>query len=84
MYTGGQQGSILGPLLFLIHFNAVHSPPRHCKIITYADDTSSNFDEIQDNLTSDLNNLSNWFHDNELIINLKKGKTEARMFGTGN
>ena len=28
-----------GPLLFLIFFNDVHSPLRHCTIITYNDDT---------------------------------------------
>ena len=88
VYTAFLQGSILGPLLFLIHFNDVHSPLRYCKIITYADDififkSSSDLDVIQNNLTQDLNNLACWFRDNELIINLKKGKTEVMLFGTG-
>ena len=78
----------LGPLLFLIFFNDVHSPLRHCKILTYADDTviftsSNDIDAIQDSLSQDLDNLSNWFLDNELIFNLKKGKPEVMLFGTG-
>ena len=77
----------MGPLLFLIFFNDVHSPLRHCKIITYADDTviftsSNNFDAIQDHLSQDLGCLSKWFRDNELLFNLKKGKTEVMLFGT--
>ena len=46
--------------------------------------TSSNdIDAIQDSLSQDLDNLSNWFRDNELIFNLKKGKSEVMLFGTG-
>ena len=37
---------------------------------------------IQRNLSEDLNNLCHWFEENELIINLKKGKTETILFGT--
>ena len=85
--TGVPQGSILRPLLFLIFFNDVHSPLHHCKILTYADDTviftsSNDIDVIQDSLSQDLDNLSNWFCDNELIFNLKKGKSEVMLFGT--
>ena len=37
---------------------------------------------IQRNLSEDINNLCHWFEENELIINLKKGKIETILFGT--
>ena len=39
VFTGVPQGSILGQLLFLIHFNEVHKRLSYSKIIIYADDT---------------------------------------------
>ena len=33
-------------------------------------------------MSDDIGRLSNWFHDNELVLNLKQGKTEAMVFGT--
>ena len=44
--------------------------------------SSNNFDVIERNLNDDINNLATWFRKNELIINLKKGKTETMIFGT--
>ena len=45
--------------------------------------TAKHISVIQDNLNKDIDNLLNWVRDNELVINLKKGKTECMLFGTG-
>ena len=87
VYCGVPQGSILGPLLFLLHFNDAEKQLENCSIITYADDTviyfhDKNIDKIADVLTKDFERLSNWLEKNELSLNLKKGKTELMVFGT--
>ena len=87
IFSGVPQESILGPLLFTIHFNDVHTPLQSTSIITYADDTviftaAKDLECIQRHLSEDCHNLSSWFHDNDLVLNLKKGKTECMIFGT--
>ena len=54
----------------------------------YADDTVLHYAHkevsiIEEELTEDLSRLSEWFEQNELIVNLKKGTTECMLFGTG-
>ena len=44
--------------------------------------SAENIATIQRNLSEDINNLCHWLEENELIINLKKGKTETILFGT--
>ena len=87
VYTGAPQGSIIGPLLILIHFNDAHRSLKYTKIVSYADDTviftsNSELSIIESHLNQDIKRLATWFCNNELIISLKKGKTEAMIFGT--
>ena len=74
-------------MLFLLIFNDMTDVIRHSKVIKFADDTvlqvaGKDVHIISTKLTDDLKNLSEWLTTNELIINLKKGKTETLLFGT--
>ena len=56
-------------------------------IIMYADDTilfysQKNMNDIQEGLDKDMNAVASWFNQNQLVINLNKGKTESMIFGT--
>ena len=81
------QGSILDPLLFILFFSDIAYSTKGTSIITYEDDitiyvASKEIKEIDAKLSNAMAELSVWFSENELILNLKKRKTETLLFGT--
>ncbi|CAH2109003.1 unnamed protein product [Euphydryas editha] len=74
---GVPQGSILGPLLFLIYINSISYIKLNGELTLYADDTclfyhGSCIHEITRLAQEDLNLLFNWFQSNLLTINVPK------------
>ena len=87
LVCGVPQGSILGPVLFLLFFNDFEDCLSRCNVLQFADDTviyvsSKSVSEIETSLNIELSAISNYLKTNDLIINLKKGKTESLLFGT--
>ena len=84
---GVPQGSILGPLLFNILINDISQVVSKAQVILYADDTAMYYAHkdpktIQEILGNQCNDINNWLGDNNLYLNLNKGKTEFVLFGT--
>ena len=83
--NGVPQGSILGPLLFILYINDFPLCVPNASVHMYADDSNldrngKSIKEVETLLTKDLADIEKWCYDSHLIVNANK--TEYMLITT--